>query len=222
MTQRKVMLVDAGHQTLDELDATDIPALAVPTLAAVLGSGAAANGKITSVTDPTSDQDAATKKYVDDNAGGGGASGGVWKIYGTDSNATPPIAGITVGNGVLEGKWWTEKAVVADPATDPFLCHVYAKFTLGSTSSVDSQPQLLLPYLVDGSGNDLVPADNLANVFAAAVLGSTGYPGAGVLTSGAQIATLAGVAWGTTSPAVWAEGDSMIVQGTFRAKFAGD
>lgn len=52
------------------------------TLAEVLDEGNDADGaSITGLADPTDDQDAATKKYVDDNSGGGGNDGAV-KIVG--------------------------------------------------------------------------------------------------------------------------------------------
>ena len=44
--------------------------------AAFAGELTMGTNKITNVVDPTADQDAATKKYVDDNAGGGGSPGG--------------------------------------------------------------------------------------------------------------------------------------------------
>ncbi len=52
---------------IDELDAEKLSA-ETQDLEDVLGQDAAANAKITDLTDPTADQDAATKKYVDDTA----------------------------------------------------------------------------------------------------------------------------------------------------------
>lgn len=43
MTQRKALVIDSGHQTFDELDATDIPALAYDASGAAAAAAAASD-----------------------------------------------------------------------------------------------------------------------------------------------------------------------------------
>ena len=57
----------------------------IPTLGQVVAAGAAAGAKITNVTDPAADQDAATKKYVDDQIVG--AAPDIAKVLGTGDDA---------------------------------------------------------------------------------------------------------------------------------------
>jgi hypothetical protein len=57
-------------EAIDEDMETAISGGETPTLAEVLATGNAANAKITNITDPTSDYDAATKHYVDTHTGG--------------------------------------------------------------------------------------------------------------------------------------------------------
>ena len=84
--------------------------------AAFAGELTMGTNKITNVVDPTADQDAATKKYVDDNAGGGGSPGGAdtqvqfnnssafggissWTTNGTTTFAGADNAVLSVGTG---------------------------------------------------------------------------------------------------------------------------
>ena len=53
-------------------DYLDTHGSSTPSLSSVLAVGNAANAKITNLTTPTNDSDAATKKYVDDHSGGSG------------------------------------------------------------------------------------------------------------------------------------------------------
>ena len=61
----------------------------------------AGNSKITSVTDPTSNQEVATKKYVDDNSGGGG------DVSATNSPVDNDFAKFTNGT-IIEGRSYSE------------------------------------------------------------------------------------------------------------------
>ncbi len=155
--------------------------------------------------------------------GGGGL--GVWKTYlGDSSSGLGPIVGFTPGNGILNASWWTPAPVLADPATDPFLCVLQIYFTLGSTSSVDGDILVGLPNGVDGSGNDLRPASPgpffiLSGAVVAEQSGSF-FPGCYI--GDTALISPDGTHWDATHPFAWAEGDSFAFTSTFQAKFIAD
>lgn len=147
---------------------------------------------------------------------GGGSQPGVWKDYATAAS-NPGLQGITVGNGTLVARWWTPAAVVAALATDPFLCTVYFRFTLGSTSAVIGAMQANLPEGVDGSAFNMSVAD----------VASLDAPPGMVIASlgdGGAFSTFVGLngglkGWDDTNPGTWAEGDTLIITATFQASF---
>lgn len=150
---------------------------------------------------------------------------GVWKTYGVDSYAPfLPLAGVTVGNGTLIGRWWTPGPVVADPDTPPFACLLHIFFAMGSTSSVGSDMFVRFPILVDGTGNDLVPSNLFTPIMVGSIVAATGViQSVGFSYNNGSIRDVTGAtSWGPTVPGVWADGDILNVDVAFQAKFAID
>lgn len=156
----------------------------------------------------------------------GGGSSGVWKTYGTDSTGLP-LSGVTVGNGALVGRWWTDRAVTSGLSETAFLCHVAIAFTLGSSSSVDGAIIAALPALVDGSGYNLLPAGGYPFVACGQAAAGDGgsFGGIGAVALGAGIGAVQsfdGTPWAAAVPFTWADGDQLLITATFLAQFVAD
>jgi hypothetical protein len=146
---------------------------------------------------------------------------GVWKQYGVDS-LNDPIGGITIGNGTMRGYWWTDHPVVASVDTPPFLCHIWIEVVFGSTTTVDDFITCNLPWLTaEGLGLFADVLDGSPVFWAYAFLngnlvfadlarygGTIGYAGMG--TEGP---------WDADYPVAWGNGHSILISGSFRAKF---
>lgn len=132
-----------------------------PTLAAVLVVGNDANGlEIENLLDPTTDQAAATKKYVDDNAGGGGLQGVI---------TAGPI--LTDDNEIIEsGKRLTfAQNISTNKAT---ITNIYGTINTSSTAIVSNPMGLYSELNVDGSG--LIGGANATGVGTRLNVGASG------------------------------------------------
>lgn len=154
-----------------------------------------------------------------DTGGGGGSGLGVWKTYGDDSS-NPALDGVTVGDGTLDGRWWTPAAVVPAVETAPFLCILDIDFTLGSTSTIDGNIVVNYPKLVDGSSFDIVTSSVDAIFLAFGHITATETFGSG--TVGGTIKSADGTVWDATHPGVWGAPSVLVVSATFQAVFTGD
>lgn len=143
---------------------------------------------------------------------------GVWKVYGVDSDNPGLSGGLTVGDGVMVAKWWTPGRIVAALETSPFLCSVFFKFTLGSTSAVTGTIGVGLPTAVDGTAFAVCVAGDPALVYPPLTAISQ-------FASGGSHSTVVGLGdgvlsnWDDTHPAVWAPGDFFVVSGLLLASF---
>jgi hypothetical protein len=157
----------------------------------------------------------------------GGSQPGVWKDYGVDStNPGLKVAGgVTVGDGTLTARWWTPAAVVASPATDPFLCVVYMELMFGSTTALTAfLPDL--PTGVDGTGNVILPAgatpSNGAAPYWLASARIISVTFAGYCVGSSSVKSFDGTIWGAAVPGVWAEFDRISITATLQAVFYSD
>ena len=115
--------------------------------------------KITGVVDPTANQEAATKKYVDDNAGGGG--GLSWAVISTNTNAVDAhgyLIDATLGNITLT-------LPVSPSAGDTVgVCDIYNQGTVNvitinrNTNNIEGTAENLIIDL-DGAGFTIVYTD---------------------------------------------------------------
>lgn len=167
---------------------------------------------------------------------------GAWKTFAEDASSDPIAfvgGSLTLGDGILWGRWWTPGPVELSPTNDtPFLCIIEAFLQLGSTSSFTGKPHLNLPEGIDGDANyNIVMADDadypfltsVTHAFAkiAALAGAHRAFGIGqglnVLYSTSEAPGSTAI-WDPTTPETWAEGDSLYLVSTFRAKlqYVGD
>lgn len=88
--------------------------------------------KITSVTDPSSDQDVATKKYVDDNSGGGG------DVAGPSSSTDNALARFdsTTGKSLQDSTWTLDDGGILGVISDGLLKVYSAQIGSGGLSMV--------------------------------------------------------------------------------------
>ncbi len=125
---------------------------------------------------------------------------GVW------SNYTPTLDGVTVGNGVVEGRWMRRGRMI----------HGRVKLTLGTTSSVSGTIGMALPVpqSVDGAYTTSRTPLGLAMAFngSGRATGIVYAHDAFVARIHAPVATptsLASAVWGPTYPHTWAAGHDL-------------
>lgn len=152
----------------------------------------------------------------------GGAGGGLWSDWDTYSS-NQPIAGVTVGNGTLVGRWWTPMAVFDATEDLYFMCHYSIYFALGSTSSVDSTIYLNVPIDVYGiSGRVIVPVNGVHPPLVAQAY-EGGVNAVGIVEFvGGSIQGVDGVVWDAGAPVAWGENAVLRLEGSFYARFGND
>jgi hypothetical protein len=166
--------------------------------------GQRATGLLTVIGDPTAPLGIATKQYVDA-AGGGGGGGDVWQSY------TPSVsgAGITLGDGLMRGRWARSGSTV----------HFMASIGFGATTAVGSGPiSIALPVawfagptqpdlharLWTGSGSDQWYSAGCVST------GSGGWATVYAIGPDGRFIPIT-----ASSPFAWSQGAQIVVGGTY-------
>jgi hypothetical protein len=129
--------------------------------------------------------------------------GGAWTSY------TPTTGSLTIGNGTLIASYMKIGELIT----------WYAEFTLGSTSSVSSDPYISMPFAQDENDflfQDATFRDVSAGTYQKGFTIGTGtnsypYP---IKTDGTWASSGGGVS--SAQPFTWATGDQIILSGTYR------